>query len=388
MGFTMVTADAVLKTQYLDVLTNQINTEMSAFYNGLERTSRDVVGKEVVKVAPFGINGGFSAGTETGLMPNAGENQFAQFKTDTKNLFGVIELSDKVIKATGSNIGAFVNALESETKGLLDAAKFTFSRMLHTDGTGKLATCGAASSVTLVPVDSWKYLIEGMTIDICDSAGTVKTAGRRITAIDRTAGAVKIQISGAAVTTLATDIITVQGSYGKELTGLDKIFAQTGSLYGLDKATYYWLKPYIKTSAGAISDSKIQEIIDYIEEVAGGNIDYMQCSFDVRRNYMNYLEVTRRQNDTMKLEGGFTAISFSGKPLVAEKFVPNGTIDFLNTKDFHLHQMGEWDWLSDENGKVLKQIPNYAKFSATLAKYAELVCDKPIGQGRGTGFTA
>lgn len=388
MAFTMATADNILKSVYLDVVANQINTTTSAFYNKIEKTTRDVVGKEVIKSAPFGVNGGFAAGSETAALPIAGENQYAQFKSGTKDLFGVIEITDKLIKASGSNVGAFVDALQSETQGLLDAAKYNLSRMLHTDGTGKLATCGAASTVTDIPVDTVKYLIEGLTIDICDNVGAVKTAGRRILAIDRTAGALKVKISGTAITTLATDIITIQSSYNKELTGLAKVYAASGTLYGLDKGTYYWLKPYIQGTTGAISDVKIQQVIDYISEVAGGQVDYLQCSYDVRRFYLNYLETTKRVNDTLDLGGGFKAISYSGIPLVAERFVPDGTIDFLNTKDFHLHQMGDWDFIGDESGKILKQVPGYAKFTATLAKYAELICDKPIGQGRATGITA
>lgn len=37
-------------------------------------------------------------------------------------------------------------------------------------------------------------------------------------------------------------------------------------------------------------------------------------------------------------------------------------------------------WLEDEGGKILKQIPGKAAFSATLVKYAELICKKPCGQ--------
>ena len=36
-------------------------------------------------------------------------------------------------------------------------------------------------------------------------------------------------------------------------------------------------------------------------------------------------------------------------------------------------------WLEDEDGKILKQVPGKAAYSATLVKYAELVCRKPYG---------
>ena len=33
-------------------------------------------------------------------------------------------------------------------------------------------------------------------------------------------------------------------------------------------------------------------------------------------------------------------------------------------------------------GRILKQNPNYPTYSATLVKYAELLCEKPNGQGK------
>lgn len=37
-------------------------------------------------------------------------------------------------------------------------------------------------------------------------------------------------------------------------------------------------------------------------------------------------------------------------------------------------------WLEDEDGKILKQVPGKASYSATLVKYAELICKKPCAQ--------
>lgn len=39
-------------------------------------------------------------------------------------------------------------------------------------------------------------------------------------------------------------------------------------------------------------------------------------------------------------------------------------------------------WLEDEDGRILKQVPGKAAYTATLVKYAELVCKKPCGQAK------
>ena len=45
----------------------------------------------------------------------------------------------------------------------------------------------------------------------------------------------------------------------------------------------------------------------------------------------------------------------------------------------------DWQWLENEDGKILKQIAGKPVYTATLVKYAELVCSRPFGQGMLTG---
>lgn len=44
-------------------------------------------------------------------------------------------------------------------------------------------------------------------------------------------------------------------------------------------------------------------------------------------------------------------------------------------------------WLEDDNGKVIKQVANKPVYTATLVKYADLICDRPAGQGVISGIT-
>ena len=88
------------------------------------------------------------------------------------------------------------------------------------------------------------------------------------------------------------------------------------------------------------------------------------------------------QVQTMQIEGGFNAISFNGIPVVADRFCPRGTMYLLNSADFKLYQLCDWQWMEGENGQILRQVPGKPVYSATLVKYAELICERPQGQGR------
>ena len=95
-------------------------------------------GKEIRRLAQYGINGGIGAGTEDGTLPAAAGNNYDQFVLTLKNLYGTIEISDKAVRASENNVGAFVNLLNAEMEGLLKASSFNFGRMLFGDGNGTL----------------------------------------------------------------------------------------------------------------------------------------------------------------------------------------------------------------------------------------------------------
>lgn len=390
---TLQTADNALKEVYLGVVADQLNTSVNPLLAKINQTTSDVWGKEIRKMAPYGINGGIGAGDEDGSLPTAAGNNYAQFVLELKNLYGRIEISDKAIRASQNSAGSFVNLLNAEMEGLIKASTFNFGRMLFGDGTGILATI-STNDTSSVTVDTTRNLIEGMVVDIVNKAdGTVNTvAGRRITSIDRANK--KVTLSGSTLTSEAfkpstsqtnTYVLCVQGSYGKEITGLGAIFKSSGSLYGLNRSTYNWMVPYISNIADestmtAISDVAMQKAIDELDEVAGSKVDFIVCSAGVKRNYQEYLNSYRSNVDVMDLAGGYKAISYNGIPLVSDKFVKPNTMYLLNTKEFNLHQLCDWQWLEGEDGRVIKQIQGKPTYSATLVKYADIICDHPAGQ--------
>ncbi len=385
------TADAALKSYYLAVVSDQLNTKINPLYAKIKQTTADVWGKNIIKLVPYGINGGVGAGTETGNLPIASGNNYAKFTSALKNLYGSIEITDKVIRGSENNAGAFINVLNGEMEGLLKASKFNFGRMLYGDGIGKIATTVDNTGNTdksLIKVSTIKPFIEGMMIDIYQSGSGVAYAGRKVVDIDRQNKVIKIDGTAPSAVIGSGYFITVQGSYNVEITGLGAIFGTTGTIYGLARSTNKWLIPYIQSSSGAISGATFQEAIDYLDEVAGSEVNFISTAYDVRRFYLDYLALTRTNVDYMNLDGGFKAISYNGIPVVADRFVEDGTMYLLNTDDFVIHQLCDWSWIEGDNGRVLIQKPGTAAYTATLVKYADLFCNKPIGQAKISGITA
>jgi hypothetical protein len=131
----------------------------------------------------------------------------------------------------------------------------------------------------------------------------------------------------------------------------------------------------------------LQKTLDEIEEISGEKTNLMVCSWGVRRAIMQYYADKGVELQTITLEDGTKALSVAGIPLVADRFCPRGVMYLLNTNDFKIHQLCDWKWLEGEDGKILKQIPGKPVYTATLVKYAELMCENPCGQGMISGIT-
>lgn len=385
---SLTSASNALKNVYLGVVANQLNVNANPLLGKIEQSTKDVWGKKIIKLAPYGINGGIGAGTETGKLPTAGENKYVQFTSELKNLYGKIEISDKAMRASMNSAGAFVNLLNAEMEGLIKASSFNFGRMLYGDGSGLLAkVTNYNSSTKVITCDSVRNLIEGMIVDFYSGSTAVSNGqGIRINYVDRVNKTITLDMPANAPTIAKDQTIYVQNSKDLEITGLGAIFSDSTTLYGLTRSDYKWLKPYTSTTSQEIADDVIQGALDHLEEVGGSTANFITCSNAVRKAYQKYLSYFRRNIDIMELAGGYKAMTYNGVPIYADRFVEDDTMYVLNTDEFTLHQLCDWKWLEGEDGRVIKQNANEATYSATLVKYADLICNKPNAQAKISGI--
>ena len=78
-------------------------------------------------------------------------------------------------------------------------------------------------------------------------------------------------------------------------------------------------------------------------------------------------------------EDGMKVLTHFGTPIVPTNQLKADECYFLNTDDFAFYELGDWKWLEDESGRVLRASSTKPSYSATLVKYTELVCQKPNG---------
>ena len=65
---SLTTAESALKDAYLNAVTNQLNTNANPLLAKIKQSSADVFGKDIIKMAPVGLNGGVGAGASDSVF--------------------------------------------------------------------------------------------------------------------------------------------------------------------------------------------------------------------------------------------------------------------------------------------------------------------------------
>jgi hypothetical protein len=323
-----------------------------------------------------GVNGGIGAGTETGALPEAKGAQYIQMSTTLKNLYGTIEISDKAIRASANNEGAFVNLVNEEMQSLVKSASNNFGRMLFGNGTGILSTI-QESDGDWVYVDYVQNFAVGMYVDIAKMSSEYQNLP--VLEVDFKEKRIRLNVGSATSAELIDMEIFLHDSQGNEITGLGAIF-NGDTLYGLDKDEI-GMRPYENREFGEFSEEKLEYALDNIEAKSGYRPDFIICSWGVRRAIKEYYRDRNIDVKNIEIEGGYKAIEILGIPVVVDRFCPENTMYLLSSEHFKLCQLCDWQWLEAEDGKILKQVPGKPVYTATLVKYADLLCSRPCGQG-------
>ena len=384
---TIQNADAALKDYYLDAVSAQLNDNISPFFSAIEKNTDSVSGKDVKLAVVRGFSGNVIAGAEDGDLPDPYKNRYANITAPLKNIYGTIEISDKAMRASRESSGAFVNLINAEMEGLVTSAKHNFRRMLFGDGSGRLCEIKTKVDASHYTVDTVKDYFVGMQIDAYNVTDKLALGGSGlyITAVDKKTRTVTLSSE-------ITDLIVggyfyVHGSKDSELTGLGAIFDKD-TLYGFRKKDDPYFAPHIVDGDGTLSEGLLSDILDYMEENFNSKINAILCSYKTRKKIASLADANRRVVNTIDVRTGYGAVSVNDVPVYADKYCPDDRIIFINSDDFALYQLCDWEWLEDEDGKILKQIPGKAAYSATLVKYAELICRKPCGQAMLKNFGA
>jgi len=388
MGATLATIDPYLKEVYRGRIREQLQSE-TLLLKRIESSSDGVTSEIGGKYVTFPIhtrrNSGIGARNENEALPVAGQQGTAAARVSLKYLYGRVGLTGQAIELSDSDPRAFAKALTYEMDGLKNDLKKDFNRQLYGTNVGTIGTIRAVVTSTVLPVDDARAFQLGEQVDLVTLPSTVAQSNRQVTAIDLSAGANTVTVSGANITTAVGQVLVRTGNVNREITGLKSIISNTGVLYNVDPTVEPVWKSEVDSNGGtgrALSEGLMTYMNDRIR-TNGGEVTLIIQGLGVRRAYANLLQQQRQFVNTTKFTGGFSGLAFTTDngdiPVIADVDAPLRTQYFINEKALTLYNAGDWDWM-DRDGSIwqrkIDSTGTYDAYEATLYRYVELGADR------------
>jgi len=183
------------------------------------------------------------------------------------------------------------------------------------------------------------------------------------------------------------------GTGPSEPNGLRNIIADdptTGTLHGIDRATYTWFRNQSKTASGAASiylkpdmRTLMNDVVKYSNaEISDLILVTNQTVYELYEDEVleEKLIVNKELGDA-----GFQNIAFKGRPLIWSPSAPAGKLYVINAN--HLKLVIDPDWFMEmTDWKVIPDQPHDRVAQITCA--LNLVTDRPVVLGVLTGISA
>jgi len=405
MSFAISDASPVLKEVYLPPIREVLNNA-TPLLKFIEKEIQEVPGgSDFIIPLHTGRNDAAGDGAaENGTLRAAGKQTFARTTTAPKYLYSRLRVSGPVIAATKSNKGAFLKALESEMKYLMQDTKRAFNRQLHSDGRDPIGFYVSGNPGTSIVVDDgignrFDHFNKTTLVDLID----VTTADHvEQSAITATRGA--LVATGRTITidpTIDTDAaegdyFVKSGTFGKQMMGIAGIVSAAdpnvtlypNGLQGLAVANEPdWAAQVVYADGGTSeltsSTSRVDlsfEVLQDLLTAISVNSDYDESDVNLlitspgmRNQYVRLARNERVFFNNMKLDGGFSAVSYNGKPIVSDPQSKRNRLYALVTETLMIARLADLDWI-DVGGDVLYRISggDVDAVGATLFVYQEL----------------
>ncbi|NBV25385.1 MAG: phage major capsid protein [Proteobacteria bacterium] len=395
MAFDYSAASPILKEVYLPALQELLNNATPLLASMEKEITPVEGGNFVISIHRTRNNAAAIGRSEGSTLPTAGQQGYVRAIVPVKQLYSRINVSGKAIAATRSNKGAFLRALEAEMKYVMTDTKRGLNRQLNGDGTGALAYWTGADNTSPATVDdnlgngTTQLGVGSITCDLIDASDNSTKLGDSIAV---TRGAVStattsVSWTGSVSGTADGDYLVLEDSLGNEMTGIQGVISDanppllTSGLHGLAVATYDDWKAIVIGDDSAkvdLSFPLLQQLVSRIvseSAIDESDLKMFHCHPAMRDTYVKLCQDERVFYNVMKLDGGWEAVTYNGKPIVADTQCRRNAIFAIAPSSLSLMQMAPLDFM-DKDGSVFYRISggDVDAYGATAFVYQELGC--------------
>lgn len=141
------------------------------------------------------------------------------------------------------------------------------------------------------------------------------------------------------------------------------------------------LKPTIletKESYFAIDFDLMAAMVEY----HNGDINFMICSPKIKERFLKFKKDQHKDVEVVNFLNGYKCLKFTDNIIMLpyKKMQKNNEIWFVNSRDFKIHELCDWEWLENKDRKILSKNGETGFWKATLIKFMNLVCHNPNNQ--------
>lgn len=412
-GSTLTTFDALLKEDYID--NNRVEEliyPQNVLLGKLEkRGDTGMVGDQMPVPIIYGLPQGLGSPFATAQASNT-NIKAEKFVITTGDYHGVVEIGDKVLMASRTNQGAFLENKVTEIDGLYEQAGENYSKYVYGNGGQSLGVIAAVNGnvVTLVnSADSMNFEV-GMTVVASLNDGSTSTDSlidsgdsTTVTAINRATGDITLA-SVAAISGLAagnnlfrkgdffgdTGVVIIKG-----VSAFMPASDTLGALWGISAATRatdvqrFGGCRVDPTLLGAKSfEQRIKllfaQMTGRFKAKAPTAVFMHPEDFDVLDTAMG----ARGQRDLSDADAkfGYSSISVTtaaGKiPIFPDRHCPLGDAIALRMDNWWLFSMGELFHVQNGDGLQMLRKGDSTDYQFRIISYAGLACNAPKNNGR------
>jgi hypothetical protein len=366
---TLAAFDAALKDLYVGPIVEQLN-QKTYVLDQIERDADhiDHTGRRAVIPLHKNRNRGRKSISDGGTLPSAGAQVYLDAIVPLRYHTYGIELTDQVIEASKTNEGAFISAIEVESKGVAVDMRKDMNRQVFGLGNGVLAKALKTSKTTGLKVQNeieMQYLQVGDVIDVlveATGATTNGVVGAEI--VERKVSSSEVVISKELAAELAAETyaIYVSGNRGQEMDGLRNITENERTLHSVNSATAgnaFWKGNTIKagesvSKTATAGESLFEQLADNVGAQGNGDVEIFLTTRGIRRRLADSYQSQKRFNDAKAVDvhGGYSAIMVNEIPVVADDDAPKGYAFGFNKSALKWFEQTKPGWLERENGGI------------------------------------
>jgi len=399
----------ILREDYMPGVIETLNNS-NFLFNYLPRGGLTFSGKHWVFAVHTGRSAGHSAIGPGGRIPDPDKQRYSRWRGPVRHHFGRIQLDALIEKVAAPGDASFIaSVMDSEIRGITDDMARQKNRMIHSDGSGRLAQVSSnVTALTAVPV---------ILPQIPESPGTMTGlpathwlhAGMRIAFVRDDTDAIRDQNTilsidsdtqitmDAAVTVvsgdwLCTNVVAtgndsvVSTGFRREPMGFAGIFSDTNPLaydgednydggfavdsfqnVDADDIANDYARAIILSNAGVKrtpTEMVIKRGMTAAERKNNSMFAFLMSSPEVRDAYGETLLSDRRFVNTMTLSGGWMGVDFEGKPWMTDRDCYPNRLYAVDMNHIKVGMLEDYHW-EDRTG-MLQQLQDHDEYHARI----------------------